>query len=156
MFPLLTDELYKIYIRQALYTAFGTSYSATDTFFVVEDRYVDLHFHDTMVVVAMNQALWLMTTFLFLEWLVYAFFLNRRHSRYLTWIHILSTILALVVIIFLYVSSNRPTSGDKMTWETYQLSASRKNTNLLISVILLVFSQLVFVFNFIGAFFRRS
>jgi hypothetical protein len=118
------------------------------------DSYIDFHIHDTMVVASLKHILWLVCALLLLEWIIYILVDRILLSKYLTWLHVITTIFAFGLILVFYLKSNKPI-GEVVTWDYTLAKTNKEATTLLITVALLTISHLLFVFNLIAGLVRR-
>jgi heme/copper-type cytochrome/quinol oxidase subunit 1 len=72
------------------------------SFFVSsENSALDLHIHDTYFVVTNAHVLWVVAIVLLLLWYIYFVLRKILFSKILTWLHIVSTLIGVVVLVIL-------------------------------------------------------
>ena len=87
------------------------------SFFIPSDRCIDIHLHDTYVLIAYRHIFWLMVLVLFLLWLLYTLLDKILYSKRLTKVHVWSTLLLIGLLVTLMFSE--PLPGDKQDYSKY-------------------------------------
>ena len=123
------------------------------SFFFNSDA-IDIHVHDAYFVIAYAHLFWLVSAFWFVLALIYWLTSGFLLSYQLTWIHVILTLLLFMVffIFTLSVKQNAPPYLDLSIWPGFNRSHNRILSWL---VLLLFFTQLLFIVNIAGGIIRR-
>lgn len=116
---------------------------------------IDIHIHDTMYVFSFRQLTGVIGIVLILEWLVYLALHKHLYRNYLAWIHVLTTFIALALILMAHYSfSGQPiVNGD--SWKIIQAESTLLESMLLASLLLLIISHILFAFNILAGIINR-
>ncbi len=117
-----------------------------------ESQSIDFHLHDTYFVMDSKFMLWAFAVFTFIVWALYRLANKKLYSASLTWTHIATTLLPLVLFTFVLCfghnfSNSKPLSHyDFSNWNVFDTSHSN-NTIIGIAFLVFLFSQLIFMLN---------
>lgn len=123
------------------------------SFFVLKKR-IDIHLYDTFFVIVLAYIHWLFSAFLFSLWVLYRFTNSFLYSTFLSWTHITLSILIVIFIVTIpwwpgnFYSGSPRRYFDDDDWQSF-ISFQNANLCIIISVIILLFVQLVYVINII-------
>lgn len=129
--------------------------------FTSNKEWIDIHVHDTMLVVPQGHILGLSAFFLFLLWLVNIATHNILFSNKLTWFHTLAT-LAIVLFVLWYTDVHPDGLSGEVSRRYIpgpeQPAAGFQDTNavLVCSIAALVLVQLVFIAHLLIGLYRKS
>lgn len=115
---------------------------------------IDIHLHDTMVVISMTHFFWALSIVLLLVWMIYLFTNNILLTKYLTWIHIIATLIVLIVLISAMLSEDEP-RHENITWKTIENDLRKEEIIIQTFSILFLIGQIAFIINLLGGFCRR-
>ena len=71
------------------------------SFFVAPNKVVDFHVHDTKYVIAHLHIFWLLAFIVWLLWFLYLMLHKFLHSKTMTWIHVIVTLLTVIFLMIL-------------------------------------------------------
>jgi hypothetical protein len=117
-------------------------------------RVIDVHLHDTMFVITMAYFFWALAIVLVLFWMIYLFTNNILLTKYLTWIHIIATLIVLIVLIsaMLLEDESRP---EDITWKTIENDLHKEEIIIPTVSFLFLIGQSAFLINLLGGFCKR-
>jgi hypothetical protein len=118
-------------------------------------RVIDIHLHDTMFVISMTYFFWALAIVLVLVWMIYLFTNNILLTKYLTWIHIIATLIVLIVLISAMLSEDEPRHED-INWETIENDLRKEEIIIQTFSILFLIGQIAFLLNLLGGFCKRA
>lgn len=128
------------------------------SFVTDKHKSIDLHFHDTYIVLNYWHFLFLLTTLSVLIWLLYLPARNFLFSRALTWMHVILTFAAMASLIFI-LFFNASFANPKPTQFIDFNSRSHDNDHLLnliaYSLVALIVGQCIFIANVVVGMIRR-
>ena len=116
---------------------------------------IDFHLHDTMFVVAIPHLFWLIAILLLFFSFIYKVTNRILFSNYLTWFHIIITLLFLIIISFPLWGYNPPLMYiDASPWTSFNRF---HYINRMISwlIILFLLAQLLLLINIIAGFIKK-
>ncbi|MGJ7031162.1 hypothetical protein [Niabella hirudinis] len=117
---------------------------------------IDIHLHDTMLVVAQAHILGFAAFFLFLLWLIYMATHRILFSNKLTWFHILATLVLLVFVLWYgYRHLNGLLVSPRRYTEEPASFFSDANAVLVCSIAALIVVQLAFIINLLTGWYRK-
>lgn len=124
--------------------------------FIVSDRTVDIHLYDTYFVFDFAFVFWSLSLILFIYWLIYIVTKQVLYSRFLSWTHIATTILAVVVIVTSsiwgeYVSMPVKGSISFQDFKRYQ----RVSNIITLNILSLILSQILYIVNLVVGLVRK-
>ncbi|MEX6690666.1 hypothetical protein QTN47_24380 [Danxiaibacter flavus] len=120
---------------------------------------IDFHLHDTYFVVSAVYPVWLLALGFLLIWTIYKLTNRILWTRYLTWFHIISTLVVLILILSagLWYESRVPTSRKEIiAYETRQEQQHKQLLIFLPIVTTFLLGQAAFVINLIGGLIKRA
>ncbi len=124
--------------------------------FFVSDGSIDIHTHDTYYIISNQVIFWTITAILLLLWMIYLLVERILFSKLLTWMHVLLTITAIILLTLNPFSFQGFAGGVKnyqSSWETF----SALNRLLSFAVIVCIASQAILIVNIIlGLIFLRK
>jgi hypothetical protein len=112
-----------------------------------------IYLHDTYLVIYTINFIWALSFLFFLVWTIYKLTSDIIWMRFLTWFHVLITIIILIVLLtfnFWYEKFFPPIKGDFLAIEKLEAERERDTKILLPIVILFLAGQFAFVVNIIG------
>src|SRR5688572_4819771 len=122
------------------------------SFLINQNTTIDIHVHDTYFVIAQAHFLWVFVFILWILWSLY--FLTRKvlYSKSLTWIHVIITLLAVLLLLFLmYFSSNIFSLESRRFLDFSSLNSFNRNYGtmrwMVYSLFALFFGQFLFLIN---------
>jgi len=108
------------------------------------DRTIDIHFHDTIYIIAMPQIQIGLGILLLFFWFIYSFLYKKLFSNFLVWIHIIITLLFFILLVIIpYVKSSE-------MLRQYNDAHYFLNRAVLGFSIVWAFTQLMFLINILG------
>ena len=132
----------------------------TSFFVLTGNTTVDLHLHDTYFVIADSHFFWLLAILAVVVWTIYLLTSKLLYSKALTWIHVVITLLTILLFALTPFFGNNlinPTSGgyyDYNIWSSFD-SYTRFFKTVTITILVLLFGQIIFVINLIAGLFKR-
>ena len=141
-------------IRQSPYNLFLlTAFVLIVVSFIIDpNKTVDIHLHDTYLVIAQTHFLWLFAFILWILWILYHITHKIFYSKRLTWMHIIITLLPMLFLLLLLDTSNngRPRNYlDLSSWTTYYSYQQQTMRWLTYSVLVLISAQIIFIINLV-------
>lgn len=123
----------------------------------IQNNIFDIHLHDTYFTIAYFHFFWLLAFLTLSIWLIY-FVTNRLLlSRILTWIHVIVTSATFILLAASCFFDNTiitpQLNSNDVSWNSMQLS-SEFYTHA-ITIIILIFGQVVFIINLAGGILKR-
>lgn len=125
-----------------------------------QSKLFDIRLHDTYFVFAYTQLLGLLAILALFVWSLYLFANKILYSRALTWIHVITTVIPLLVFALIFIFSECFTNVIQMqyrgdtgpdSFDGYKLFT----IGLCMTIVVLLLGQLVFIVNFIAGIFKR-
>lgn len=109
---------------------------------------LDIHLHDTYYVISRQSIYRFFAAVYILYWLLYFCTIRLLHSKMLTWIHVILTLLFAILLAITPFWLNEP---QRPVGDNYINAADQFNRERIIAIILLIitFGQLVYVGNLI-------
>jgi len=129
--------------------------------FLLPEAPMDIHLHDTYYVITIQFIFWILSLISLLVWVIYKLTARFLFSNFLTWLHILVTLLSVIVFIaLLFTASNlySPTPRkyyDYSNWDSMN-DLNTYSRNLTILLFILVAAQVLYVINFLGGLVKRK
>ncbi len=132
------------------------------SFFTPNDS-LDIHLHDTYIIIKTAWLFWLGIIPLLTLWTLYYLTKHLLFSKALMWTHILLTIITLILLVSISFCSNSYYSElggmprryyDYSAWNNFSLYDNLTKV-VFITVILLILAQLIYILNFILGIFRN-
>lgn len=120
--------------------------------FLVNDS-IDIHLHDTYFVISTRVILWTITAILFFVWGIYTLLKYILLFKWLSWLHILASVIAVGVIFFIASQPYNYTPKSRVYYNGVNTLTTEERKMLVpfaVAVILFFFGQLAFVVNTIG------
>ena len=113
--------------------------------FLMLEQTLDIHLHNTYYVFPTAYLIWAIALILLLAWTIYKLINQFLLTKYLTWFHVVATLIVLLVLLFsnLWYSPPVPTNSTQPLYFTEVLK------------ILFIAGQIGFLINFVGGLFRR-
>lgn len=116
---------------------------------------IDIHIHDTMYVFSFRQLTGFIGIVLLIEWLVYTALRRLLYRNYLTWIHVLATLISLVLLLMAHYSVSGKPIENTVSWKNIQGVASISERILMLSVLLLAVSHIIFAINILTGLLKK-
>ena len=125
------------------------------SFFIDQNKTLDIHVHDTYFIIAQAQLYWLFAFIVWVLWFLHLITRKLLYSKFLIWAHLIITLFTVVYLGFLLYFANdlhkipvRPYSNDSV-WKAYD--AYKRNKRLIeITTIALIFGQITFLCNLVA------
>jgi heme/copper-type cytochrome/quinol oxidase subunit 1 len=119
------------------------------SFFIKKNQTVDFHVHDTYYVIGKKDVLLVFALIVFILWILYLLFRIILYSVMMTWIHVMVSLVAVVIIIvFISINKYYDLSGFiKYRGRPYIREYNSNVQILTYSAILLFVAQIVFLIN---------
>ena len=130
------------------------------SFLVRQGKTVDIHLHDTYIVIAQAHVMWLFTSMVWLLWLLYLLTRKLLYSQSLTWVHVIITLVTVVLLVFpLYFGSSMfeapvRRENDHSNWSAFE-EYSRNIKIFSYCIAALIFGQVTFAINLVAGLFKR-
>jgi cytochrome c oxidase subunit 1 len=130
-------------------------------FLLYSNKTIDLHIHDTYVVIAHTHVFWLLALAAFVFWIIYLLADKLLYSKTLSWLHIIITILTLLIPgVSFYLLQRQSTLTprryyDFSDWDSF-MKFKEYDRILFITIGFILIGQLLFVINFIIGLFKRK
>jgi heme/copper-type cytochrome/quinol oxidase subunit 1 len=122
--------------------------------FFLKERTADIHVHDTLFVIPLMHILWIIIIALFLAWAIYRFTDKVLLTKYLTWFHVIATLVALIFFISACLGQNI-SPRQELSWKSLEKELQREQKIYLTISIVFVLAQIAFIINFVGGILRR-
>lgn len=132
----------------------------TSFFTLKQGNSVDIHLHDTYLVIAHTHVFWMLAIIAFFVWTFYLLTNKVLYSKALVWTHVIITFLTLLLFaltLFFGDSFRNPTPEryyDYGNWNSFGKSTAFTKA-IGISLFVLLFAQIIFVINFITGIIKR-
>lgn len=125
--------------------------------FFVSNQSVDIHFYDTYYVIDAAWLFWGLIVILITAWLLYKVTKRILFSPFLTWIHILVTILTAVLIVsfLLWGDLTQASINNEVSSQDFE-SYQRRNRRIAFVIAALLLGQLPYFINLIVGFIKRA
>jgi heme/copper-type cytochrome/quinol oxidase subunit 1 len=91
--------------------------------FIIPNGTIDVHLHDTYIIIGYPQIFWVLAIFLLLVWLIYILCNRVLFSIYLSWIHIIATILCIGLLLFFFFKEDYHQVGMPRRYVDFTASA---------------------------------
>jgi cytochrome c oxidase subunit 1 len=123
---------------------------------------IDIHLHDTYFVIPMTYLVWIPTITLVFFWLIYLLTKRLLFSKFLTWTHIVFTILCTIFIVTIPFLSTYSYAGggaprryyDYGSFTSYKIFGNMTRI-IIIAFIILIFGQLTYFINLIVGLYKK-
>ena len=131
--------------------------------FFAFDYTLDIHIHDTYFIIAMTHLIWATIILLLIFWIIYLLTKHLLFSKFLTWVHIILTVLTSIFLVaFLFYPNNYYQGLGGMPRRYYDYSSLEnllRHNNLtkgvVISLLVLSLGLLTYIINFIVGLFKK-
>ena len=126
-------------------------------FLLGQDNTVDIHVHDTYFVIAQGYFFILLAFAAWILWILYLLTRKILHSKSLTWIHVIITILLLLLLLFLVNFGADPLPRRYLDFNNlFVFNRDHQNRGwIAYSFCALVFAQITFIVNLMIGIFKR-
>ena len=150
-------------MKQKPYNLFlwtGVVLVLTSFFILKQDNSVDIHLHDTYLVIAHTHVFWLLAFLALIVWTLYLLTNKILYSKALIWTHVIITILTLLLFALTLFFGDRfmnPTPRryyDFSSWNSFD-NYTTFTKAVGIAVFVLLFGQFIFVINLVVGLFKR-
>jgi hypothetical protein len=118
---------------------------------------LDMHLHDTYYVFPAVYLFWTIALAFLLAWTVYKLTNRFLLTKFLTWFHIVTTLIFLIILMIanLWRDNPIPSNGEPLAFGKFFESQQRTNTIMAIISILFLAGQIGYFINLIAGLFRR-
>jgi heme/copper-type cytochrome/quinol oxidase subunit 1 len=126
--------------------------------FIIPNGTIDVHLHDTYIIIGYPQIFWVLAIFLLLLWLIYILCNRVLFSIYLSWIHIIATILCIGILLFFFFKIDNHQAGMHRRYVDFTTSVGVKYnwawycSSLLL---LLLLAQFILLVNIVLGLFKK-
>jgi hypothetical protein len=98
--------------------------------------------------------LWVIIIALFLAWTIYRFTNKVFLTKYLTWFHVIATLVALIFFISACLEQNT-SPRQELSWKSMEEELQREQNKYLTISIVFILAQIAFIINLVGGILRR-
>jgi high-affinity Fe2+/Pb2+ permease len=107
--------------------------------FFLKERTTDIHVHDSLFVLPLMYVLWVIIIALFLAWTIYRFTNKVLLTKYLTWFHVIATLVALIFFISACLEQNT-SPRQELSWKSMEEELQREQNKYLTNIDSIYFS----------------
>ena len=120
----------------------------------LRERLIDIHIHDTKFVISLMPVLWIISVTLILGWAIYRLTNKFLLTKYLTWFHVIATLLVFIFFIGVCLWQNTSPTQE-VSWKSLEEELQREQKIFLTISIVFILAQTAFIINLVGGFLRR-
>jgi len=132
----------------------------TSFFVLKQTNSLDIHLHDTYIVIAHTYVFWLLAILALFVWTIYLLTNKILYSKMLTWAHVSITILTLLLFALTlffgdsFINATPRRHYDFSSWNSFYHYTTLTKV-MAISIFVLLIGQCIFVVNLIAGLFKQ-